>query len=163
MDLSWVTPQLAVGGRFGMEEAAELARELGIERVVDLRRECCDDEEVLRSHGVVLLKLPTDDGCAVSQDMLDEGVAWVDAQLAAGRRVFVHCEHGIGRSALLGLCVLVSRGLPPLDALALLKRARRQASPGPEQLEAFRTWVFRRAPGFPVPPLQDLGRIAWAA
>jgi protein-tyrosine phosphatase len=163
MDLSWVTHELAVGGSFGMDEAAQLLREQGIERVVDLRSECCDDEEVLRRHGVVLLKLPTDDRCAVSQDMLDEGVAWVDAQLAAGRRVLIHCEHGIGRSALLGLCVLVSRGLPPLDALAHLKRARRQASPGPEQLEAFRAWVSRRVPGLPVPSLDALGRIAWAA
>jgi hypothetical protein len=163
MDLSWVTPQLAVGASFGMEEAAELARGEGIERVVDLRSECCDDEEVLRGHGVVLLKLPTDDQCAVSQDMLDEGVAWVNAQLANGRRVFIHCEHGIGRSALLAVCVLVSRGHEPLEALALLKRSRRQASPSPQQLEAFRTWIARRAPGFPVPPLDALGAIAWAA
>ncbi len=163
MDLSWVTPHLAVGGSFGMEEAVELAREQGIERVVDLRSERCDDEEVLRSHGVVLLKLPTDDGCAVSQEMLDEGVAWVDAQLAAGRRVFVHCEHGIGRSALLAVCVLVFRGHDPLEALGLLKQARRKASPSPQQLEAFRTWVSRRAAGVPVPPLEALGRIVWAA
>ena len=163
MDLSWVTPHLALGGSFGMEEAVELAREQGIERVVDLRSERCDDEEVLRSHGVVLLKLPTDDGCAVSQEMLDEGVAWVDAQLAAGRRVFVHCEHGIGRSALLAVCVLVFRGHDPLEALGLLKQARRKASPSPQQLEAFRTWVSRRAAGVPVPPLEALGRIAWVA
>jgi len=163
MDLSWVTPHLALGGSFGMEEAVELAREQGIERVVDLRSERCDDEEVLRSHRVVLLKLPTDDGCAVSQEMLDEGVAWVDAQLAAGRRVFVHCEHGIGRSALLAVCVLVFRGHDPLEALGLLKQARRKASPSPQQLEAFRTWVSRRAAGVPVPPLEALGRIAWVA
>ena len=163
MDLSWVTPHLAVGARFEMDEAVDLARGHGIDRVVDLRSECCDDEQVLRSHGVVLLKLPTDDHCAVSQEMLDEGVAWVEAQLAAGRRVFIHCEHGIGRSALLALCVLVSRGHDPLEALALLKRSRRKASPGPEQLEAFRTWVSRRAAGVPVPPLEALGRIAWAA
>ena len=161
--MSWVTPHLAVGGSFGMEEAVELAREQGIERVVDLRSERCDDEEVLRSHGVVLLKLPTDDGCAVSQEMLDEGVAWVDAQLDAGRRVFVHCEHGIGRSALLAVCVLVFRGHDPLEALGLLKQARRKASPSPQQLEAFRTWVSRRAAGVPVPPLEALGRIVWAA
>jgi protein-tyrosine phosphatase len=163
MDLSWVTPHLAVGASFGMDEAAELARGQRIERVVDLRSECCDDEEILRSHGVVLLKLPTDDRCAVSQEMLDEGVAWVGAQLAAGRRVYLHCEHGIGRSALLAVCVLVSQGHEPLEALALVKRARRQASPSPEQLEAFRTWVARRAPRFPVPPLDALGDIAWAA
>jgi protein-tyrosine phosphatase len=163
MDLSWVTSRLAVGGYFDMEDAALLARDLGIDRVVDLRNECCDDEEILRRHGVVLLKLPTEDRCAVSQEKLDEGVAWVEAQLGAGRRVFIHCHHGIGRSALLALCVLVFRGEDPLQAMALLKRARRQASPSPEQLEAFRTWVSRRARAFPVPSLDALGRIAWAA
>ena len=163
MDLSWVTPHLAVGARFEMDEAAELARRQGIDRVVDLRSECCDDEEVLRGHGIVLLRLPTDDRCAVSQEMLDEGVAWVEAQLGAGRRVFIHCEHGIGRSALLALCVLVFGGHDPLEALGLVKQSRRKASPSPEQLEAFRTWVSRRAAGVLVPPLEALGRIAWAA
>jgi protein-tyrosine phosphatase len=163
VDLSWVTPQLAVGGSFSMDEAAALARELGIARVVDLRDECCDDEEELRRHGVLLLKLPTADCCAVSQDMLDDGVAWVNDHLDAGHRVYVHCEHGIGRSALLLLCVLVARGLRPLDALALLKRARRKASPSPAQLEAFRAWALRNVPVFPVPPLDTLLRLAWAA
>ena len=35
------------------------------------------DEVVLRGHGLELLNLPTQDGCAVSQPMLDDGVAWV--------------------------------------------------------------------------------------
>jgi Dual specificity phosphatase, catalytic domain len=163
MDLSWVTSQLAVGARFEMDEAGQLRRSHGIARVVDVRSECCDDEEVLRSHGLLLLKLPTDDCCAVSQEMLDDGVLWVRAQLAEGHGVYIHCEHGIGRSVLLCLCVLVDLGMEPVEALAHVKRARRKASPSPDQLEAFRRWVARRAERFPVPPLDALCRIAWAA
>jgi predicted protein tyrosine phosphatase len=163
MDLSWVSPQLAVGGRFEMDEAEQLLRSHDIARVVDLRSECCDDEEVLRTHGVTLLSLPTEDCCAVSQKMLDEGVRWVREQLARGHRVYLHCEHGIGRSVLLCLCVLVTLGFDPVDALAHVKRARRKASPSPDQLEAFRTWVARRAQRFAVPSLDALCRIAWAA
>jgi len=162
MDLSWVTPQIAVGARFEIGEAAAL-RAQGIARVVDLRTECCDDEEVLRTHGVLLLSLPTEDCCAVSQEMLDDGVAWVRAQLSDGHRVYIHCEHGIGRSVLLTVCVLVDLGFEPLEALAHVKRARAKASPSPEQLEALRTWVSRRADRFTVPTLDALGRIAWAA
>src|SRR5205814_9234485 len=106
LDLSWITSQLAVGGRFPIERAGELPRDLGIARVVDLRAECCNDEAVLRRNGVELLKLPTEDRCAVSQTMLDEGVAWAREQLRAGHKTFIHCEYGIGRSALLALCVL---------------------------------------------------------
>ena len=163
MDLSWVTPQLAVGGRFEMDEAEQLLRSHDIRRVVDLRSECCDDEEVLRTHGVTLLSLPTEDCCAVSQHMLDEGVRWVREQLARGHRVYIHCEHGIGRSVLLCLCVLVTLGFEPVEALAHVKRARRKASPSPEQLEAFRAWIARRAKRFVVPSLDALSRIAWAA
>src|SRR5206468_10348197 len=77
LDLDWVSPQLAVGGRFPREAAARLARGLGITRVVDVRGECCDDEEELRRQGVTLLNLPTQDRCAVAQEMLDTGVRWV--------------------------------------------------------------------------------------
>ena len=160
LDLDWVTAQLAVGGRFPVEATARLARELGITRVVDVRGECCDDEEILRRHGIVLLSLPTQDRCAVSQKMLDDGVAWVLAQLDAGHRVHIHCEYGIGRSALLALCVLVARGIAALEALRRVKQARWKVSPSPEQLGAFRTWVERH--GVAAPALEALFEVAYA-
>jgi hypothetical protein len=160
LDLSWVTPQLAVGGCFPMERAGELLPELGIERVVDVRGECCDDEVVLRGHGLELLSLPTQDGCAVSQPMLDDGVAWVREHLRAGRKVFIHCEYGIGRSALVALCVLADCGVAATAALTMVKQARWKVSPSPEQLEAFRTWLGRR--GMRGPPIQELFDIAYA-
>jgi protein-tyrosine phosphatase len=100
-----------------------------------------DDEAVLRTHGIELLHLPTVDTRAISIPMIHDGVAWVNAQLGAGHRVFIHCEHGIGRSALLALCVLVSRGMAPLDALERAKTARPVVSPSPEQLGAFLQWL----------------------
>src|SRR3954465_13195585 len=111
LDLSWVTAQLAVGGSFPMERAADLLHGLGIARVVDVRRECCDDEAVLREHGLLLLSLPTEDRCAVAQRVLRGGVVWVRDQLRAGHRVLLDCEYGIGRSALLALCLLADSGV----------------------------------------------------
>jgi hypothetical protein len=143
-----------------MSSAERLARELGISRVVDVRGECCDDEEILRRHGVLLLSLPTQDRCAVSQEMLDRGVAWVRTQLDAGHRVHIHCEYGIGRSALLALCVLVSQGHDPLQVLRKVKSARWKVSPSPEQLGAFRAFIERH--GGVAPPLQALFDVAYA-
>ena len=60
--------------------------------------------------------------------MLDDGVAFVNRHLDRGERVLVHCEHGIGRSATLALCVLVSRGMEPLDALWNWRRAAARSS-----------------------------------
>src|ERR1051326_4953060 len=100
LDLDWVTPPLAVGGRFDAEHVAPLASHHGIGHVVDLRLEACDDETTLVAHGIEFLHLPTEDVCAIEDATLREGVSWVNSRLESGGRVLVHCEHGIGRSAL---------------------------------------------------------------
>ncbi len=165
LDLHFVTQELAVGASFPMAFAARLARDHGIGRVVDLRVEDRDDERVLQVHGMELLHLPTQDCCAISPAHLRDGVAFAVEGIARGQRVFVHCQYGIGRSALLALCVLVERGDAPLDAMARLKEARPAVSPGPEQLEAFVGWCedvrTRRGAGWAVPSVQRLGAIAW--
>jgi Dual specificity phosphatase, catalytic domain len=140
-NLSWLTSELAIGGSFPTGRAHELACGLGICAVVDLRAECCDDARILESCGLRFLHLPTDDHCPISQPMLRDGVAFVNAHLDRGERVLVHCEHGIGRSALLALCVLVSRGLAPLDALDLAKSRRSLVSPSPAQYHAWIEWL----------------------
>jgi protein-tyrosine phosphatase len=145
LDLSWITPALAVGGRFATEHALHLARDHRVGAVIDLREEACDDELVLQRHGVAFLYLPTVDQGAVSAPMLRDGVAFAARHLDDGRRVLIHCQHGIGRSALLALCVLVERGWSPLDALALAKARRAVVSPSPAQYEAWAAWLRGRA------------------
>lgn len=165
IDLHFVTQGLAVGARFPMEAAARLAGEHGIARVVDVRVEDCDDEQVLRVHGIRLLHLPTQDTCAVSQARLRDGVAFASEGLDLGERVLIHCQYGIGRSALLTLCVLVARGDAPLAALERLKAARPVVSPSPAQLEALVAFSARvraeRAASWPLPTMEELGQVAW--
>jgi protein-tyrosine phosphatase len=165
LNLDWVAPGLAVGGRFPIEAAEYLAVRLGIRHVVDLRVEACDDERALSEHGISLLHLPTEDLCAVSQPMLEEGVRWVTRQLERDQNVYIHCEHGVGRSATLALCVLVARGEEPLEALARAKQARWQVSPSPEQLQAFmgwaQAWRERHGLGWAVPDFDALAQIAY--
>lgn len=158
-NLDWITPALAVGGSFPAERAAHLARELAIGAVVDLRAEACDDEAVLRRHGLVLLHLPTLDHHAVSPAMLADGVEFSRAQLEAGRKLLIHCEHGIGRSALLALCVLVDAGTAPLEALELAKSRRALVSPSPAQYEAWRAWLEAR--GLKPPGFEAFARVAY--
>jgi protein-tyrosine phosphatase len=165
LDLHFVAPGLAVGAAYPMHAAARLAMEHGIARVVDLRVEARDDEHLLRVHGIRLLHLPTGDTRAISQEMLRDGVAFVSGGLDAGERVLVHCQYGIGRSALLALCTLVARGEAPLAALERVKRGRPVISPSPEQLEALRTFAARvreeRGASWEVPTTQALAAIAW--
>lgn len=142
-NLSWLTETLAVGGSYPKEKAAALAADHGVAAVVDLRAEACDDAAELRRCGLAFLHLPTDDHAAVSQPMLDRGVAFAGPWLASGRRVLIHCEHGIGRSATLALCVMTQQGLPPLEALRLAKQRRKLVSPSPDQYHAWVQWLAR--------------------
>jgi len=165
VDCDWVIPQLAVGGCFSPELAEHLAMRMSVRRIVDLRIEARDDEVLLLRYGIELLHLPTLDGGAVSMEMIERGVLWVNRQIDAGERVLVHCQYGIGRSALLACCVLVSRGLPPAAALDQVKSARARISPSPEQLRAFLEWsnAWHRAHSRPSPPdsYEDLEAIAY--
>ncbi len=164
-NLSWLTDTLAVGGRFPTERAEALAREHTVRAIVDLRSEDRDDEKVLRHHGVTLLHLPTDDHHGVSQPMLEDGVAFVRPFLDRGERVLVHCEHGIGRSATLALCVLVSQGHEPLGALELAKTRRGLISPSPAQYHAWTEWLARFArenrAGWEIPSFDAFKAIAY--
>ena len=158
-NLDWITPDLAVGGSFPTERAEHLAQAHGIGAVVDLRAESCDDEAVLARHGLLFLHLPTEDLQAVSRAMLDDGVRFAAEQKAGGRRLLIHCEHGIGRSALLALCVLVDRGLEPLAALELAKGKRARVSPSLSQYEAWRDWLEAR--GTETPEFDAFAAIAY--
>ena len=166
LNLNWLTPHLAVGGRFPMQAVEFLAGEMGVGHVVDLRLEDRDEEHALKQHGVELLHLPTADMTAPTQEMLWQGVEWVGPLLDAEKKVYVHCEYGIGRSALLCLCILVDRGMAPVDALEWAKAKRPIVAPGPSQLKAFltflETWRDRRggAP-WPIPEQRVLQEIAY--
>jgi protein-tyrosine phosphatase len=116
---------------------SELRSDARVKHVVDVRIEQQDDPEHLAALGIELLLLPTHDHCALSDDALAQGVAWVSARLRRSEHVLIHCEHGIGRSVLLAACVLVEAGDAPDEAMRRIKRARAIASPSPAQLEAF--------------------------
>jgi len=155
----WLTDRLAVGGAFPAEEAANLARQHGIAAVIDLRAEECDDEESLRAAGIDLLHLPTPDLRPATHEHLEQGVAFVRERLARGEKVLIHCQHGIGRSALLALCVLVDLGFEPLEALRHAKGRREIVSPSRSQYEGWCGWLVSR--GIEPPDYHSFGCIAY--
>ncbi len=166
LNFDWVEQRLAVGGRFPIEAVEHLVRREGIQAIVDLRVEDCDDEATLRTHGLEFLHLPTEDCCPIAPAMIDDGVSWVRDRIDRERRVLIHCAHGVGRSALLALCTLVAGGVEPLEAMHRLKTARPVVSPAAEQLEAFRSWVRRyrkrTSVRIEVPSLEALAWVAYA-
>jgi protein-tyrosine phosphatase len=64
----------------------------------------------------------------------------IEGWLAGGKNVAVHCRQGIGRSAVLAACLLVSVGLQPDAAFARLREARGCTVP---ETEEQREWVMQ--------------------
>jgi len=158
-DFDWLTEYVAIGGCFPLAKAANLAQAHGIRAIVDLRAEACDDEAILKTVGIDLLHLPTPDLEPASYEHLEKGVAFVRERVARNDKVLIHCQHGIGRSALLALCVLVDDGWLPLDALSHAKDQRSAVSPSLSQYEGWRAWLTAR--GVEAPDYHTFGCIAY--
>jgi len=137
LNMSWVTDQLAVGGRVHPQDIKALSR-AGLTHVVDTRSEYSDDVELMAKERIELLHLPTPDTYPLSVEQLMQGAAWVNERIKQGGRVLIHCEHGVGRSVLLACAVLVYDGMHAQDALQLIQEKRWQASPNHRQVQRLR-------------------------
>ena len=134
LNMSWVTANLAVGGRVLPQDIRRLAK-AGVTAVVDTRAEHRDDEAALGAHGIQLLYLPTPDTFPLTVEQLQQGADWINGQIGRGRRVLVHCEHGVGRSVLLTAAALVAQGKSAHEAITLVQRRRWQAAPNHRQMQ----------------------------
>lgn len=110
---------------------ADEASELGLEA----------EDRVSESSGITYVSYPVQDRSVpgdfgVSVQLIRKIEGW----LAEGKNVAVHCRQGIGRSAVLAACLLVSAGLRPEAAFDRLRVARGCAVP---ETEEQREWVVQ--------------------
>lgn len=61
--------------------------------------------------------------------------------LRYGRDVVVHCKGGLGRAGMIAGRLLVELGMPPDDAIRMVRRARQGAIETPSQLDVIRRAV----------------------
>jgi protein-tyrosine phosphatase len=105
------------------------------EQDLDLVRE----EAAVKAQGMKFVSFPIlDRQVPNSETEMTAILERIDAQLLAGRNVVVHCRQGIGRTGLVGACLLVTKGVNPEEALNSLSVAR--GNPLPETAEQ-RRWI----------------------
>lgn len=153
LNMNWVTEHLAVGGRVHPADIPALAR-AGVTHVIDTRQEHCDDAEALAGEQIALLHVPTRDTQALTVEQLEHGAQWAAERMREGGRVLIHCEHGVGRSALLTCAVLVYGGMSAQQALSLVQKKRWQAAPNRRQVQRLREFedamLARHLPAAPI-------------
>ncbi|WP_321494675.1 dual specificity protein phosphatase [uncultured Desulfobacter sp.] len=125
--LTWITQSLAVGHAPMSYAQLDTIREKGIHAIVNLCAEFSDLHEIEKKAGFDVFYLPIWDEDVPEMDQMEDALAWMDEAIYLGKKVLVHCRHGIGRTGTFVTAYLIRKGLGLKAASKKLKRS--QANP----------------------------------
>ena len=125
----WIDDQVLLGALPSAGDAVKL-RALGIGAVLNLCEEYAGPEAAYASLGLEQLRVRTVDFTAPTLEDIARGLAFMQRNIAAGKKVYVHCKAGRGRSATVVACYLIGKGMTPAEAQGLLNAKRPQVLPG---------------------------------
>jgi atypical dual specificity phosphatase len=115
----WVDDHVLLGALPMKHHVAKLKAE-GISAVINTCREYPGPMQHYNDVGIEQLYLPTVDFTPPTLEHVQSGVAFIQRQIASGRKTYVHCKAGRGRSATIVMCYLISIGMKPDDAQKFL-------------------------------------------
>lgn len=107
----WITPQLAVGHAPLTRVQLESLKNQGVGAILNLCGEFCELPEIQKQYGFEVYYLPVADEEAPELVELEKALAWLDEAIYLGKKVLVHCRHGIGRTGTVVHAYLLRRGL----------------------------------------------------
>ena len=108
---TWITDNLAVGHAPMSYGELDQIKAQGIDAIVNLCGEFCDLHEIERETGFEVYFLPIADESAPDMAEMEKGLHWLDEAIYLGKKVLVHCRHGIGRTGTFVTAYLLRRGL----------------------------------------------------
>lgn len=136
MEISKITDNIFVGTSMCCTRHADYhskrMKELEIYAGIDLRKEFDESPHFLE----VYLKLPVEDTYPPSPFQTKIGVDLIDNVVKDGKKVYIHCQVGHGRSPTLAAAYfIVKEGLSAENAIAKVKAGRPEAHPTDRQNE----------------------------
>jgi protein-tyrosine phosphatase len=112
-------------------------RDQGVDGIVNLCGEYADLHQIEKSYGFEVYYLPVEDDQAPALRELEKALEWLDESLYLGKKVLVHCTHGIGRTGTFVTSYLLRRGFS-------LKLARQKLKKTRAEFTSFYQWWFLR-------------------
>ena len=146
-DSYWVRPGQLLAGEYPSDWDDDVSREklrlllnVGVSLFVDLTQAgeyglepytlTLEEEAAATGRKVVHLRTSIRDRGTPSPEQMTHILDTIDAALAGGRTVYVHCYAGIGRTGTVVGCYLVRHGMGGEEALAEIARLRQGISDG---------------------------------
>ena len=126
MDLSWITPRIAVGGGIWNDANMLAVVRAGVTHIVDMQIEF-DDTPLADPYGLDVLWNPTDDDFqSKPAKVFEAGVEFALGALDAQpeNKLFIHCAAGVHRAPMMTLALLRVLGWSLEDAKRLIEERR---------------------------------------
>jgi len=127
-NVTWITNSLCVGRAPMSYAELESIKTQGIDAIVNLCAEFSDLHELEESSGFEVYYLPIWDEDIPKMEAMEDALAWLDESIYLGKKVLVHCRHGIGRTGTLVTSYMIRRGHTLKAASKKLKSSKANPS-----------------------------------
>lgn len=127
-ELTWITDSIAAGSAPASYAALDYIKAQRINAIVNLCAEFSDLHEIEHNHGFEVYYLPIWDDDIPGMDEMEKALAWLDEAIYLGKKILVHCRHGIGRTGTFIASYMIRRGLNLKSAKEKLKCSRANPS-----------------------------------
>ncbi len=126
--VTWITNSLSVGPAPMSYAELESIKTQGVDAIVNLCAEFSDLHELEESSGFEVYYLPIWDEDIPKMEAMEDALAWLDEAIYLGKKVLVHCRHGIGRTGTFVTSYMIRRGHTLKAASKKLKSSKANPS-----------------------------------
>jgi len=139
-DFSQITENIFLGTNLCCltKSHIQILLDFGITAEIDLERERQDSAPDVE----VYLWLPVTDKTAPTMNQLVSGVSLINQMTKRGKKVYVHCQYGHGRSPTMVAAYLISQDKTVNEAIDTVKEARPEIHLEEVQIEALKNWAL---------------------